>query len=311
MNAKGWYSTKTLVNIRTSNTSATVVHRPTRFVDSQSHDDAKVERDVADVASAKEPPFALVPLRKRPFPRSPTEPTSPRKRTHAARPDCPIDNAEAAHTQGYHADAHKWRGCDQTDGDTSDDDDDSAGANGFGQSIYDCREEKEPTTNALFTRNDGDGDHNNIDDCDSDSDGIISRTDSQSTSQDCSDDAMGSDADRCNSTDKHVRSHNNTARHWSDDSDDGNRNDNDHVEEDVDDAECDTDSLDHRRVNMPTASDWKRSPAAATAMCLRAEERRLQMLCRVHEAVLRQTQAALDGVRFAIRRLERMHDQGA
>ncbi|AVK75221.1 hypothetical protein pqer_cds_799 [Pandoravirus quercus] len=60
----------------------------------------------------------------------------------------------------------------------------------------------------------------------------------------------------------------------------------------------------------PTAEDWQRSPATAVAMGLRAEARRLERLCRVNEAVWRQTESALEGVRYAIKRLDRMAARG-
>lgn len=60
----------------------------------------------------------------------------------------------------------------------------------------------------------------------------------------------------------------------------------------------------------PTAEDWRRSPAAAVAVGLRAEAKRLERLCRVNEAVWRQTESALQAVRYAIARLDRMAARG-
>ncbi|AGO84941.1 TOP2c incomplete domain containing protein [Pandoravirus salinus] len=73
-----------------------------------------------------------------------------------------------------------------------------------------------------------------------------------------------------------------------------------------DDSHNDVQSTEHE----PTAADWQRSPAAAVAVGLRAEARRLERLCRVNEAVWRQTESALQGVRFAIKRLDRMAARG-
>lgn len=72
-----------------------------------------------------------------------------------------------------------------------------------------------------------------------------------------------------------------------------------------DDDDSDHD-LQSDREYEPTAEDWQRSPATAVAVGLRAEARRLERLCRVNEAVWRQTESALEGVRYAIKRLDRM-----
>jgi hypothetical protein len=56
----------------------------------------------------------------------------------------------------------------------------------------------------------------------------------------------------------------------------------------------------------PTLDEWRQSPGVAIAIGLQAEARRLERLCRVNEAVWRQTRSALEGVRYAIKRLERV-----
>lgn len=72
----------------------------------------------------------------------------------------------------------------------------------------------------------------------------------------------------------------------------------------------DVDSNDADDDDEPTAEDWRRSPAAAVAVGLRAEAKRLERLCRVNEAVWRQTESALQAVRYAIARLDRMAARG-
>lgn len=89
-----------------------------------------------------------------------------------------------------------------------------------------------------------------------------------------------------------------------DDDEDIDVSDDDRVD-DVDGDDVDDDDDDE-----PTAEDWRRSPAAAVAMGLRAEAKRLERLCRVNEAVWRQTESALQAVRYAIARLDRMAARG-
>lgn len=314
MNAKGWYSTKTLVNTRANNAGATVVHRPGRFVDSQPDVDGDSGGCSAAVSTpSKESPFTLVPLRKRPFPRSPTEPTSPRKRTHAAQDAPSVGGVEARARDPLSSGDSLARvyGSDRRDRAghvTSDDDSDGDKDVGDGdidasdQSAGDSQERGHRERTLICD--------DKLDSCDDERDddgggGDFYANDSQQDQRDSPDrddndgimdfDDRDNDADNVDDDAEPIKGGHDRARHsdnrrtmlWNDDDSSSSSSD------------------------MPTAAEWKRSPAAATAACLRAEERRLRMLCKVHEAVLRQTEAALDGVRFAIRRLERMRDQGA
>nr|UMO80068.1 hypothetical protein [Pandoravirus aubagnensis] len=305
MNAKGWYSTKTLVNTRTSNVSATVVHRPARFVDSQPEDDDSTKGPTTILGPGEEPPFALVPLRKRPFPRSPSEPTSPRKRTHAAQDVCGIDDTKPcvqdfspsavvgvdAYNQINHA-ANRGKAEDEDDSNAFDKSasDDQERESTRSASSFGCDDKLDDSDDGDDDGDDGDGQGNSPDQYHYDNDGNAMDSNAIDNEQ------LGDNDDHDDCDERHRRHWTTSGgdmgvrhtMHWDDNSDGGSGGD-----------------------DMPSAADWKRSPAAATAVCLRAEERRLQMLCKVHEAVLRQTEAALDGVRFAIRRLERMHRQDA
>lgn len=310
MNAKGWYSTKTLVNTRTSNADATVVHRPTRFVDSQPEDDGSIKGPTSISEPGDEPPFALVPLRKRPFPRSPTEPTSPRRRTQASQDVCDINDSKTC-TRAFSPsavigrNAHGSDGCDQVEHTASHVEDadsgDDHGSDASDQSAYDDQgKDSSQSASSSFGCDDKlDG----FGDSDGDGDDNRDESDRGGTRDLCGDDddVMSFDDNGNVDTDERHEERETAfnraagvghAMHWSENSDNSDNGDNDGDD-------------------MPSAADWKRSPAAATAVCLRAEERRLQMLCKVHEAVLRQTEAALDGVRFAIRRLDRMHRRDA
>ncbi|AVK76239.1 hypothetical protein pneo_cds_632 [Pandoravirus neocaledonia] len=319
MNGKGWYSTKTRVNTRASNASAAVVHRPGCFVDSQPDDGDDGGSGGTGVKSlgtvlepSEEPPFVLVPLRKRPFPRSPTEPASPRKRTHAAQGVHSVGST-GARSQSLSSsgsatitkcDADE---CDRTGRVASDGDDDkgrhSTGDDSLDQGLGGAQErgrilEASPRDDTLDDSMDNDDDHSEADGSQHDHD---NSPDGDDGVDGVDEDGDGDDRDECHAMDfdKHGGS--------GDDGDGRSRHiDNRRTMQWDDDTSTDSSDGD-----MPSDAQWKRSPANATATCLRAEERRLQMLCKVHEAVLRQTRAALDGVRFAIRRLERMGDQGA